>query len=94
MNRHVTIYALCEPDTDEVRYVGKTVSPNTRLAEHLYNETGKRNPKTVWVQSVRKRGLRPSMITLEVVAEPDALIAERKWINHHLGIGAKLTNLK
>ena len=32
----VYIYALCNPDSEEIRYVGKTVDPFYRLWGHIH----------------------------------------------------------
>lgn len=94
MDKSVTIYALCDPDTNEVRYIGQTVCFKTRLYEHLYNEIHKQTPKTVWVQGLRKNGKRPKIVAIEIVAMSEANAAENKWIHHYLNAGNQLTNLK
>ena len=34
MTDTICIYALLEPETDEVRYIGQTVDPHYRLVSH------------------------------------------------------------
>lgn len=38
--RQVTIYALCDPDTNEVRYIGQTVNMAMRLQGHMADASG------------------------------------------------------
>src|SRR5687767_4612507 len=48
-----TIYALCEPTTGEIRYIGKTAYPlEKRLKSHLSGAKRVRNHRTYWIQSL------------------------------------------
>lgn len=83
------IYALREPDTHEVRYVGKTHDLNHRLKNHKNDKKDTR--KARWIQSLRKKGLEPELIVLAEVGA-DWQDAERYWIAYFRSIGADLTN--
>jgi hypothetical protein len=50
----VYIYALCEPDSGEFRYVGKTLTPRTRLNAHVSEAISSkwRSHKNHWIQSL------------------------------------------
>lgn len=92
--RSTEIYALCEPDTGEVRYVGKTsCGAARRLREHISLSKNHRSHSYNWVRSLVARGLKPSSIILEVV-EPggDWAYAEKKWIAHFRSVSGKLVN--
>jgi hypothetical protein len=83
------IYALCDPSTDEIRYVGKTVkSPEWRLTRHLYEaRTGTRYVHN-WIRSLDGP---PKVIVLEETEDLDQ--AERDWIAGLRSVGYRLTNL-
>jgi hypothetical protein len=85
------IYALCDPKTKEVRYVGKADNPNCRYVQHL-SDNG-RTWKANWVKKLKLNGLRPSLKILEEVHEDEWELKERDWIAHYRRLGARLTNL-
>jgi len=90
------IYALCDPRTSEVRYVGMTtLEPIKRFRAHLSPaELRKRNHKVSWVKSLLSEGLTPYLKVLEVVDSPDLLRKkEMYWVEKLKSEGAKLTNL-
>lgn len=82
----VNIYALCEPDSYEVRYIGKTIeSPSRRLTFHIQQakRVGKR-PVCFWLRKRMAAGIRPSVINLEVVAPGhDWAEREKYWIDFY-----------
>lgn len=86
-----TIYALCEPDSGEIRYVGKTVSSlGTRLSQHLCAaRKGKRTHLHCWLRSLANR---PTIVTLELVPYADDAEAEKRVIADLRSRGARLTN--
>lgn len=48
------IYSLNDPETGEVRYVGKTVSPlYKRLSSHYRDKS--KSYKTFWIYSLKKK---------------------------------------
>ena len=42
LTREVTIYALTDPDSGEVRYIGQTVNLRARVCQHLSNSPSDR----------------------------------------------------
>lgn len=57
-NRTYYIYTLTDPNTGEVRYVGCTINPKTRLSGHLSDLT--HNPaKTDWIKQLKASKLKP-----------------------------------
>lgn len=72
------LYALAEPDTGIVRYIGKTAGcAQKRLQAHC-NERGK-SYKIHWIQSLARRGLKPSLLVLrEDIAFDEQLNQEEK----------------
>lgn len=85
------IYALLDPETNEIRYIGKTDNPSERLKNHL-NEQGKWH-RINWIKSLKKRGLKPIMQIIEEVVEgTNWEEREKYWIAYYRHIGTNLTN--
>ena len=86
------IYGLVDPDTFEVRYVGKSNDPNSRFYAHLEDFEG--NPwKYRWISKLRRANKKPKLVILEEVLESTWQKAERKWIAHFRSISDRLTNI-
>lgn len=87
------IYALVDPRTDVVAYIGITNNPNARLIEHLEGKSPN-DDKDAWIWELQEEGYEPRMKILEVVdTRKEALSRERYWIQHYLSAGVPLTNL-
>jgi len=91
------IYALCDPLTEEVRYIGKTKrKAHTRLRNHI-TEAKRRiklTHKANWVYSLLCKNLEPTMSVLEVVADGENWEEREKWwIVFAREQGFDLTNL-
>lgn len=84
------IYALCCPDTGDVRYVGMTVNPERRLIDHLAYKGN--SLKARWVQDLLLVGKQPEMKILQTCAQEEAAERERVWIDQFRSNGALLTN--
>jgi hypothetical protein len=80
--QEVSVYALVDPRTNAIRYIGTSSDPETRFATH--RQPGSRLPGVRdWVASLRKRGREPRLIILERVSLAIAAEAEARWIAHH-----------
>jgi hypothetical protein len=90
----VYIYTLSDPETGEVRYVGKTLDMPHRMRGHLaVRGTAHRNS---WIKSLRVRGLMPVMEELERIENSDDTDwqeVERFWIAYFRFLGVRLTNI-
>ncbi len=89
------IYGLVDPTTGLIKYVGKCITPlNRRLQNHEYRARSGRDQsrKGVWIRSLHRRGLRPTILLLEETAErwQDA---ERRWISELRRAGLALFNV-
>lgn len=89
------IYALSDPRTGELRYVGKTTrSLESRLRAHVKDCHRYINHCAHWVLGLRKRGLKPVAEVVEACATLEDLDdAERFWIEQLRALGFRLTNL-
>lgn len=94
--RRVWIYALCDPYTDEPRYVGKTVSsPLTRIREHkLLAKRSRRLPVQRWLNAVDGVKLSGAYMRILEVADAQTWVSrERNWIAYGRAAGWSLFNL-
>lgn len=90
-NQTVYIYFLCEPDTGDIRYIGKTIMPEGRLRNH----TNDRVPchRTNWIKGLKARGLEPEMVIVEEIkGDWPWQESERYWINYAKAHGCRLVN--
>lgn len=87
----IYIYALQDPFTLELRYVGKTF----RLRERLMNQCNENSNthRCHWIQSLVKRSARPAHVILETL-DDDAEWEDREryWIAYGREQGWPLTN--
>ena len=83
MNGKVSVYALCEPDGQTVRYVGQTLYPlRHRLNNHVADAiSGKSNPVlSRWINGLQSNGQKPTIILLEECKPTNAIKVETTWI--------------
>ncbi len=90
--RIFSVYALKEPESDIVRYIGYTgKSIEYRLRRHL---DGGKTRKDNWIKSLKNKGLRPSIELLDDnLLYEEAIQKEIDYIKLFLSAGARLTNL-
>ena len=81
--RTIYIYSLKDPETNEIRYVGKTTDINTRLKTHITRSRHNKYHSARWVQSVLKRGLRPIIELVEECTEENWVEREKYWIAYY-----------
>jgi GIY-YIG catalytic domain/NUMOD3 motif len=91
------IYALSDPRTKEIRYVGKTFDLKQRLWQHQHDvKKGLNTKKTGWIKSLLKDGYWPTIEELESFPENEFeqwQEAERFWIETLRFYGFRLTNM-
>ena len=94
MDRIVYIYALLDPKTNEVRYVGKTTKePKERYNQHLTTSKKRKTYVNIWVNDLLNDGFKPIMKVLDSCVDCDWVELERKWTVKLYEENNKLCNL-
>lgn len=91
--KECSIYALIDPRTDKIRYIGQTYQiTETRLRGHINaSRRGVRTHVACWIRGLLLNSLRPLLVTLElVIGNGDD--AEKRWIAFGYSQGWRLTN--
>ncbi len=90
------IYALLDPTSREVRYIGKTVSGMKRARSHLWPSTYLKcdSYKDRWVRKIVASGNKPVLCVLAsgFQSDDELLSAEIDYIALYKTLGARLTN--
>lgn len=87
----IYVYALTQPDTGEVAYIGRTNHPRSRWITHCRTKDHWRAVGR-WLISLREQGLRPGISILEAVPDSAWQDAERRWIAYYRAQGVRLVN--
>lgn len=82
------IYGLADPETGEIRYIGKANDARKRLASHMRDSTRRDTPVYRWI---RKHG-KPSLVIL-IEASRDWRADERRLIAEARRRGDRLLNI-
>lgn len=92
VTKKVTIYALKDPRTNEIRYVGKTVKKdlNKRLIEHCSYKN--KTHKYFWILQLKNENLKPIIEAVEKCTDNDWQEREIYWIQYYKDLNCKLTN--
>jgi hypothetical protein len=88
------IYALIDPRTQKIRYVGKTTADiHERLKQHCGAWNG-RTKKKAWLRELRSLGLKPKVKLLQKVNRRSfaSWRAEDRWIERLVRRGEDLLN--
>lgn len=85
------IYTLSHPNTNEIRYIGKTVNTAKRYSAHLKDKA--KSYKTYWIKSLLNQNLLPKLEILdEFEDEKECYLAEIYWIDQFKSWGFNLVN--
>ena len=75
----VSIYAMADPRTMRIKYVGRTVDLKARIAHHqAVSSSGAAT--AAWISELRERGLKPIVLVLEEAEEERGVERETAWI--------------
>lgn len=88
----VSVYVLCDPRTNEVRYVGETIDTMNRMRGHRSCTANKE--RTEWVKELEGLGLQPVMKVVSIVQRSECYEEERRVIELHRSQGCLLFNKK
>lgn len=91
----MVVYALSDPKTDELRYIGQTEQlPATRLRQHVKDCGRYSNHCAHWIKNLKKQGFKPFMEILQKCSTVEELNeAEIYWISQFRALGFRLTNI-
>ncbi len=85
------IYALTDPKSGEIRYIGKSNSPKMRYEQHLSESSNQ--AKYLWIQDLKSEGLKPGLLIMERVPHKAWQRFERYHIDNYRQQGYKLFNI-
>lgn len=86
INKKVFIYALKHPDTQEIRYIGKTTRTlSRRIGNHVANAKGNKHNKHLshWILKLLQEGKRPIIQLIEECNELNWKEREIYWISQY-----------
>ena len=86
------IYILIDPETHQVRYVGKANNISQRYRAHLNRARKHQIHKLNWIKSLKEKGLKPIIEIIDVVSIDDWIFWETYWISQFKAWGFKLIN--
>jgi hypothetical protein len=89
-----TIYALADPRTLRIRYIGMTQNhPIERMIQHWQNKKGEQCQKEKWIAELKAVGTKPTVLILQYVNTlDDARTGEKFWIKQGIDSGWPLAN--
>lgn len=96
MEQKYIIYALVQPDTNEIRYIGKSTSGLSRPKEHFKpkNYLHGKTYKDKWMNKCLSNNIIPEIIILASTENKEELCnLEIEYIEKYKQMGAPLTNL-
>lgn len=86
------IYILCEPDSQEVRYLGKSDNPNKRLIQHFSRAKKNRNHLSCWLNGLLADKKVPHLEIVEEIPTEIWQDCEREYIKTLRALGFRLVN--
>jgi len=77
------IYALQDPFTEKIKYIGRTINPKERLYGHICEGRNFNTDKAQWIKSILDQGKIPMIKILEETIKEKSVKAEEKWMKKH-----------
>ena len=76
------IYGLIDPRNNEIRYIGKTINPDSRLESHLLESknTNIKNYRVKWLRKLTRLELKPKIIFLKTCPSDEFEKYETEYI--------------
>jgi group I intron endonuclease len=88
----VFIYILIDPQSKQIRYVGKTTDINRRLRRHISERFLHDSYKDRWIRKLIDNNFLPQIEVIDVVSKFDWGYWEKFYISYFKYIGCDLTN--
>lgn len=87
----IYIYALIDPRSNEIRYIGKSIRPKERLWNHYQDKC--QCHRTHWLAELKRDGFMATIKILQTLPDnSDWQKCERRWILKGKSLGWPLTN--
>ena len=86
------IYALKDPRTNEIRYIGKSNDPEYRFKNHINKCRDKNTHKRNWINELRKEKMKPILEIIDTVPIDKWKEFEKFYIKKYINEGCKLVN--
>lgn len=87
------IYILIDPETNQVRYVGKTKNLKRRYNQHISECSKLKSYKNNWLLSLKNKNIKPEMFVIDETEKDDWAFLEQWYIQLYRSWEYKLTNL-
>lgn len=89
------IYTLKDPETNQIKYVGKTNNLSKRFNRHIseYNLINENTLKSKWISALKTKGLLPIIEILDECNDDIVDDIEIYWISQMKSWGFRLTNM-
>lgn len=88
------IYALRDPNTNEIRYIGKATDKKARLYLHIKEGLYGSSTKDLWLNSLLRNFQLPIVEVIETPDKSELCDRGKYWIDYYSALGANLTNEK
>jgi hypothetical protein len=89
----VYIYGLVDELKNELKYIGKSINPQSRYRKHLQDSKKKISYKDKWIYSLLENNNKPKLLIIDEVDEYNWEFWEKHYISYYKFIGCKLTNI-
>lgn len=91
--KKVYIYGLIDSLKNELKYIGKSINPESRYRKHLQDSRKKISYKDKWIYSLLENKNKPELLIIDEVEEDNWIFWEKHYISYYKYIGCKLTNI-
>ena len=89
----VYIYGLIDSEKNELKYIGKSINPQSRYRKHLQESKNKSSYKDNWIYSLLENNSKPELVIIDEVKKDEWVFWEKYYIAYYKFIGCKLTNI-
>lgn len=89
----VYIYGLVDKITNQLKYIGKSINPQSRYRKHLQDSKKQTSYKDRWIFSLLEKKSKPELLIIDEVNDYNWEFWEKHYISYYKSIGCKLTNI-